>query len=237
MLFDIHIPYEINLQPVFDFISDFQPDTVIMAGDGHDFGAVSTWLADQSKHLDGGILVDNFKELDEKLIKPMFEAAPRKSKKIYLVGNHEYRVIQASCADPNLRGYADLEKNIDKRIELIPINVPYRIGNNVVIIHGVYTNLYHARKTVEAYHVSVIYGHVHTFQSHMLVSPVDNAKFYTGQSIGCLCGLNPQFMKNRPNAWVNGFAYIYWNEDDDSFQLIPVVIVHGQFRANGKLYK
>ena len=117
------------------------------------------------------------------------------------------------------------------------MNVPHRIGHNLIIIHGTYTNLYHARKTVEAYHVSTIYGHVHTFQSHMLVSPVDNNKFYTGQSIGCLCTLNPQFMKNRPNAWVNGFCYVYWNESDDSFQLVPVVIVHGQFRANGKLYK
>ena len=240
VLFDTHIPGHINLNPIFNFISDFIPDIIVLGGDLHDLGSVGTWLPDQSKHLDAGIVKGNFEELNNVLFRPLESVRPKKCEMVYLEGNHERRLIQAAASDPNLRGYIELEKNIDfkkHRMSLINMNIPYRIGSNLVVIHGIYTNIYHARKTVEAYHVSTIYGHVHTFQSHMLVSPVDNSKFYTGQSIGCLCELNPQFMKNRPNAWVNGFAYIYWNEDDDSFQLVPVVIVHGKFRANGKLYK
>jgi hypothetical protein len=121
-------------------------------------------------------------------------------------------------------------------MKIIPINVPYRLNSNLVFIHGIYTNQYHARKTVEAFHISVIYGHTHTFQQHMLVSPIDHDQFYTGQSVGCLCNLNPTFMKNRPNAWVNGFVYGYTGEKD-SFQYVPVVIVHNKFWAEGRVYR
>jgi len=237
-LFDTHIPYHVPLDPVFEFIHDFKPDKVILGGDLHDWGSVSTWLADQSRILDGGMIKQNYEELRNVLFNPLQVAAGH-AEKIFLTGNHEYRLIQAASINPNGRGFWELENNIDFKsynMKLIPVNLPYRLNSNLIFIHGIFTNLYHARKTVESYHISVLYGHCHTFQSFTMVSPIDNEQFFTGQAIGCLCHLNPTFMKNRPNAWVNGFAYGYTG-DRDSFQYIPAVVVRNQFWAEGRKYK
>ncbi len=238
-LFDLHVPFNINLKPIWDFISDFQPDTVVLAGDVSDWSSVNHWLSDQSRAFDGGLIKQNYEDLHKTVLNPLQESSGKRCKKIYIEGNHEYFLTKASNADPNLRGYAELQQNIDLskyNMSIIPINMPLQVGSNLVVIHGLYTNLYHAKKTVETYRVSTLYGHVHTFQSHTLVSPISNAQFYTGQAIGCLCDLNPMYMKNRPNAWVNGFCYIHLNSDD-SFHHSPIVIVRNQFRAEGKLYK
>lgn len=237
-IFDTHIPFHIPLDPILEFAHDFKPNRVILGGDLHDWTSVSAWVADQSRALDGGTITSNYEELHKHLLNPIQKAVGN-TEKIFLVGNHEYRLQLAASINPNGRGFWELEKNIDLKkfnMKVVPLNMPYRVNANLLFIHGIYTNLYHARKTVEAYHVSVLYGHCHTFQEHMLVSPIDKDQFYTGQAIGCLCNLNPGFMKNRPNAWVNGFCYGYTGEND-SFQYVPVVIVHNKFYAEGRRYK
>lgn len=234
-LFDTHVPFNIPLDPVFEFIADFKPAEIILGGDMADWTAVSTWVVDQSRALDGGTIKQNYTELEKAVLKPVQKAAPG-AKIIFIVGNHEDWLRKATMADPNLRGFVELENNLSKDIQIIPLNQAHKIGPNLVLIHGIYTNYYHARKTVEAFHVSTIYGHVHTFQAHTLVSPIDSSKYYMGQSIGCLSTLNPDYMKNKPNAWMNGFCYIHLNADG-SFHHIPVVIVKGKFYANGRRYK
>lgn len=235
-LFDTHIPENISLYPIFEFAKDFKPNILVLGGDMHDFGSVSHWLADQSKHLDKGIMIDNYQELRDVLLTPIAVAVGKKCRKIYLEGNHEYWIVKATAIDPNLRGYVELENNLPKEFEIVPINKPFRAGDNLVYVHGVYTNMYHARKHVDAFHTSVIYGHLHEIQSFSMVSPVDSEKFYKAQSIGCLCNLNPGYKKNRPNSWVHGFSYAYV-DDDGSFSDIPVVIVKNRFWANGRRYK
>lgn len=234
-LFDCHVPFNIPLDPVFEFIQDFKPTEVILGGDCHDWTAVCLWVADQSRALDGGTVLQNYADLKSTVLDPLRKVAP-KAKTIYLEGNHENWLRKASLINPNGRGYWELENNLPKDIQIIPVNQAYKVGPNLVLIHGIYHNLYHARKTVEAFHISVIYGHMHTFQSHTLISPVDSSKYYVGQSIGCLSTLNPAFMKNKPNAWMNGFCYIHLNADG-SFHHVPVVIVKGKFYANGRRYK
>jgi hypothetical protein len=61
--------------------------------------------------------------------------------------------------------------------------------------------------------------------------------FYKGQSCGCLCNLNPDFMKNRPNKWVNGFNYCYLDEESGLFWDTQVTIVDGKFYTMGRRYR
>jgi hypothetical protein len=235
---DTHIPFHIDLHPIFRFIEDFKPDKIVILGDAHDWTSVCHWIADQSRHLDGGILKDNYRELHTALLDPLNKIRG-KAEIIYILGNHEDWLIRASFLDPNGRGYWELEKNIDLKkynMQIVQVNKSYRVNDNLSLIHGTYCNLYHARKHAEVYHQSVLYGHVHDIQSHVLVSPIDVDKFYKGASIGCLCNLNPHYMRNRPNRWVNGFNYIYADEKDGSFQDFQVVIVKNKFWANGKKY-
>jgi hypothetical protein len=71
----------------------------------------------------------------------------------------------------------------------------------------------------------------------MTVSPVDIKQFYKGQSVGCLCNLNPYFMRNKPNAWVHGLDFTYLDTSDGTFADNPVIIVKNRFWANGRRYK
>lgn len=233
-LFDTHIPFNIPLDPVFEFAKDFKPTIVVLGGDIHEWGAVSTWVSDQSRHFDSGTITMAYEQMHTTVLQPIELVAP-KAKKIFLTGNHEDWIRKACDANPNLRGYAELERNISGW-KIIPVNAPYRVGENLVYIHGTYTNEYHAKKTAVAYHRSVIYGHMHEVQSHTLVSPIDDSIFYKAQSVGCLCHLNPEWKKNKPNSWVNGFNFCYMNEDG-TFQDFNVVIVKGKFWAEGRQYK
>jgi len=234
-LVDMHVPFNIYLDPVYEFIQDFKPDITILGGDIGEFGPVNHWLADQSKYLDTGIIIEHYAQLKLDVFNPIKKATP-KSEKIFLEGNHENWIHLATAQDPNLRGYIELAKNIPSEYKIIPLNRPYRMNENLAVIHGAYTGMYHARQTVEAYMTSILYGHNHTFQTFTKVSPIDNERFYTAMSIGSLCELNPGFMKNRPNAWINGLAYGYLGERN-TFSVVSVVIVRNRFHAEGRYYK
>lgn len=234
-LFDTHIPYHIPLDPIFNFIEDWKPTKIILGGDMHDWSSVSQWLGDQSRALDGGTVAQNYAELKTILLYPLRKVAPH-AEVVYLTGNHEYWLEQAAGINPNGRGYWEMKENVGFYwIHIIPINVPYIVSENLVYIHGLYLNKYHSEKTVNAYHTSVFYGHTHDMQSHTIVSPINSRHFYKGQSCGCLCSLNPGYMKNRPNKWVNGFNFVY--TEGKFFWDTQVTIVDNKFYANGRLYK
>ncbi len=238
-LFDTHIPFNIRLDPVFEFAHDFKPDIVILGGDLHDWTSVCHWIADQSRALDGGTIMQNYEELNLGLLDPI-QKAVGKVRKVFLTGNHEDWLQQAAGINPNGRGYWELDRNIDTKkynIEIMPINVPYKASNHLYYTHGLYTNKYHAEKTVAAFHRSVLYGHTHDVQTFTDISPIDIKDYFKGASCGCLCTLNPHYLRNRPNRWVNGFNYVYLNEKTGYFNDYQVYIVDNQFYADGRLYR
>jgi hypothetical protein len=92
--------------------------------------------------------------------------------------------------------------------------------------------MYHARKHGELCQRNVIYGHTHAKQLHSGYHPVDKALPYIAESIGCLCSLNPPYMKNRPNQWANSFKYCEV-ETDGTFSGDTVTLINGNFRIIG----
>ena len=233
---DLHVPFNINLDPVFEFIQDFKPTTVILGGDAHDFTSVGQWIADQSRERLGGTLKENYKQLKSVALTPIQRAAP-KAKKIYLRGNHERWIDLAVERDPNGVGFWELEGNLTPEWEIYAENVPYKASKHLYYIHGLYINEFHAKKTALAYHKNVCYGHIHDIQVHTLVSPIDEAQFFKAQSCGCLCHVNPQYMRNKPNKWVNGFNFAYVEKETGYFSDVQVYIVENKFWANGKRYR
>lgn len=246
-LYDTHVGFDykgnsnhINLKPIFRFIKDFKPDRVILGGDMHDWTPATHWIANQSIELDGQSIKRCFKELHEYLLNPILDAVPKSTEIIYLVGNHENWLEQTMLLNRNGLGYWSLQDNIDLKkfkMQIVPLNHAYNVNNHLCYIHGIFTTLYHAKKTVEAYRKSVLYGHTHDIQVYTAVSPVDVSEFYKAGSVGCLCKLNPAYGKNQPNRWVNGFNYCYIDDDTGYFQDNQVVIVKEKFWANGRLYK
>lgn len=239
-LFDTHVPEHINLKPIMKFAHDFRPDVVVLGGDMHDFDVVSHWIANQSLSLDGKSIQKCYSELRSVVLDPLKTAIPKACKMIYLKGNHEDWLDQAIDLNRNGRGYWELENNIDQvryNLSFVPVNLGWEPCDNLVYIHGIYTTVYHARATVQAYHKSVIYGHVHDHQVYTQVSPVDSEHFYKATSAGCLCNLNPHYAHNRPSRWIHGFNFCYVNEKTGQFHDTQVIIVRNSFWANGKFYE
>jgi len=189
--------------------------------------------------LDGGTVSGNFEELHNIVLDPINRVKRKKADIIYLMGNHEDWLLKAGILCPNGRKYWDIDRNVDLskyKMTVVQPNMAYRVNDNLSVIHGVYVNQHHAKRTVEVYHTSILYGHTHDIQSYTLVSPIDIDHFYKGGSIGCLCNRNPFYMRNRPNRWVNGFSYIYVDDKTGHFNDYNVIIVKNEFWANGRKY-
>lgn len=237
-LFDIHVPFNIPLNNVFEFIHDFKPHKVILGGDIHDWTAASQWIADQSQQLDGDTIFKSYEQLHDVVLNPLLNAIPKFSSMIYLTGNHEYWLAQAAGINRNGRGYWELDRNISLtkyRMKIIPLNVPYRVTQHLYYMHGVYTVKYHAEKTAMVYQKNILYGHVHDQQTYTLVSPIDSQPT-KAMSCGCLCNRNPRWLKNKPNRWVHGFNYAYVDTKTGLFNDFQVNIIEGKFWANGRRY-
>ena len=234
-LTDLHIPHNIPMDPVFEFIKDFKPTIVITGSDAQDWTAACQFIADQSRHLDGGTIQEGYEQLDKILLKPLKSAAPQ-AEVIWLTSNHDDWLKKATDLNPNGRGYWELENNLPAHVQIIPLNSAYHVNEHLCYLHGLYTTKYHAFQTVHAVHKSVFYGHTHDIQRYTDISPVDISQFYTGASCGCLCTMNPSYMKNKPNRWVNGFNFCYVDNDTAEFSESQVYIIRNKFMANGRRY-
>jgi 3',5'-cyclic AMP phosphodiesterase CpdA len=232
---DIHTPHNIPLENVWRFTEDFKPTVIILGGDVSDWESVCHWVADQSRILKGGTIKQNYEDLKKIVLDPLRKAAP-KAETILLEGNHERWLRMAAEMNPNGEEYWGLRDNLPAYIKIYKENVPYKASDHLYYIHGLYTNIYHARKTVEAFHKTILYGHVHDVQRYTAVSPIDVDQYYTGASCGCLCNMNPYYMRNRPNRWTNGFNFCYVDKKTGEFSETQVYIIKNRFWANGRRY-
>ncbi len=170
---DIQYPYhdKVALDKLIRVASDIQPDQIIQIGDGIDFPQVSQWskgtageYADTlQQHIDG---------FRADVLVPFREAA-KKSKILWVEGNHDLRVRDfirkyAAPLGPlrNLEIPALFE--IDE-LDIKYVKGPVRIGTNVLAIHGHESGGYSA--SASAWDVkfrnrygsdkSFVFGHTH----------------------------------------------------------------------------
>ena len=140
--------------------------------------------------------------------------------------------------NPEMEGMIEPEVCLnleDRGYTIVPFNEVYRLGK-LNIIHGYYHSKYHASKTLDVFEESICYGHMHSPQMHSKVKPMDSKDFHASYGLPCLCELAPDYMKNRPNAWINGFGVVHVMQDG-SFNLYPIIIVNNKFIYNGKIYE
>jgi hypothetical protein len=81
--------------------------------------------------------------------------------------------------------------------------------------------------------VNIIYGHTHD-AIKSVVSHLDGPKM--AHSMGCLCDMNKEFLKNRSTNWTHnmGILDIY---KDGFFNLNVMTIIEGRTSLNGELIK
>lgn len=228
---DIHYPCNIPLGGIEKFLADYQPDILIYLGDVMELHYLS-FFEKNNKLIIGDKLRKEYDEVMKLMDKHI--RLSKASEVYYIEGNHEFRVRKFLESYPAGTGFIEIPiamKLKERGITWIELNKWVRIGK-LSYTHGIYYNMYHARKHVDTYHTNIMYGHVHARQLHSSYHPFDSDIPHVAEAIGCLCNLNPPYMKNRPNQWANSFNYTEI-EESGLFFGNTVPMIRGDFRITG----
>jgi hypothetical protein len=240
LLPDIHYPhYEQRLMDaVNEFIYDYDPDELVYMGDQISLDCISGWNKRKPLLKEGQRLLTDYDNFDYHILQEHENLTREDCRRTFMIGNHEQRVEWYCEEHPELKGMIDIERHLeleDRGYKIIPFNEIHAVGK-LSVIHGFYWNKYHAAKTLEAFEGNVVYAHVHNPQMYAKVSPIDRKGYHTATSLPCLCNIKPDYHKNAPNFWINGFGIVEHLPATGYFNLYTIIIIDGSFMYNGKYY-
>lgn len=210
ILNDIHLPYQDNeaITAAFNFAKKEKPDFIFINGDLLDFHQLSHFEKDPRKKSFATELsiMEQFFQILQKTFKC----------KIYFkFGNHEIRYQKfLRMKAKELDGVREFElTNIVRgRAEGVEIIEDKRIVlmNGLPFIHGhetgraMFSPVNAARGLMMKAKRSSVKGDCHTTSEHNTKDLL--GKFMTTWSVGCLCGLTPEWLPI--NEWNHGFAMV-----------------------------
>lgn len=237
-VFDLHHPvHDKKLWAnILQFTQDFDPDLFVFGGDNQDLEVISHWVGNKRRRIEGKRLYRDYEKFNSQVLDPLDTILREDTEKVYLFGNHENWVEQYIDEHPEVEGFFEIENNLNlDNWSIVEYGNSYNAGK-LHFIHGEYCNLHNAYRTVQVYGRNVIYGHGHTYQAHTITAPLD-VQSHTAIQIPCACSLNPHYMKNKPNAWVNGFG-VFYIHPNGNFNMFPIIATDGAFIApNGTFYE
>lgn len=242
---DLHVPFTDmrSLRAIEEFEKDYRFDEWVQLGDLMDFDMISRFNKDALRKLEtrriladyaaAGIILDRQQAI--------IRANNKKAKFTLLEGNHDYRIEMLIDREPQLEGLLELEKNLklEKRqmqfVRSWSKGEEYKIGK-LHLMHGVYTNKYHAAKIADNYGCNMVYGHTHDVQSYAKQIRGKD-KVIKAQSLGHLSDESKvEWLRRMPTNWCQAFG-IAEIRQDGSYNLHVIEIINHQFSYNGKLYK
>lgn len=248
-LSDIHIPDEINLAPVIQYVSDLYKQAikdknkflVIFGGDIIDakgLHGIESMQASQIK-LD-------WYERDKRLLKDFLEKVKEVTPTadvVYLEGNHEerYRRIMLKYPDA-FGGRFDFNKDVVSKVYPKSKWVPYgtydsyyKLGDTI-FIHGTIYPSNHAKKYAEVYApFKVVYGHLHHYQAYTIHNAMPELPAHYALTAGCLTHTAPEWKKGQPNCWINGFID-FVSDGKLTTPTAHIIDNKGIFQVGGKIY-
>lgn len=232
------------LDAVLKFVSDYKPKLLVLGGDQLNCGPISHWLKDKRRAQEGIRWTDEVAGFDEDVLSPLEEALPKGAQKVWLDGNHCDWVNDLLDKHPELDSKDGSVLHHSRLLDLkrrgwryIEQGGHFKAGH-LYFIHGdiIRGGQNIAKQAVERSGHNIRLGHHHTFQSFTHTSTVDVRERKTGIAVPCLGALNPAFMENAPNRWVQGFLHGYIH-DDGTFADYVSIATNGKFTVNGKVYK
>lgn len=240
LLADVHLEADIPVSNAYKLMKQFaqyiKPDLVVIMGDFINFDTISKFNIDKPRIVENKRLAKDIALANEELDFWCNLA----DEVVYIEGNHEFRLQHYLDKNPSLEGLLDLplmlKFNERKNLTFVEINLEYQIYNTkLYVVHGAYHNIYHTKKHLDTYNLPhLVYGHLHHKQVHTKTTRTTN---YTCESLGCLCDLNPMYLRNKPSKFQNGFgfAYVDWSTQQHTFY--NIIIDDNQFIFEGKIFK
>ena len=240
LLPDIHYPhYEQRVMDAVDeFIIDYDPDELVYMGDQVSLDCISGWNRNKPLLKEGQRLLKDYDGFDYHVLQNHENITRPECRRTFMIGNHEQRIEWYCQEHPELEGFVDMIAHLgleERGYDIIPFNEIHTVGK-LSVIHGFYWNKYHAAKTLEAFEGNVAYAHVHNPQMYAKVSPIDRKGYHTATSLPCLCNIKPDYKRNAPNFWINGFGIVEHLPATGYFNLYTIIIIEGSFMFNGRYY-
>jgi predicted phosphodiesterase len=244
---DVHLGH--HDQRVLDLVEAYMADTwidyFINLGDLIDNGGIAPFNQSRPrKILNEATLAEQY-ELGNQYWDRTQEAARAQNPDcefFYIEGNHEERTERLVDAQPQFEGMVETATNM--RLKQRGIHwIPYwstgetlKLGK-LRFAHGFKTNIHHASTMVRDHSCNLVYGHTHDTMSYP-VRTLGDKHIQKAQSLGCLCDLNPPWIKGRPQNWMHAFG-VYQFFPDGNFQPNLVEILNYRFVGpmTKKVYK
>lgn len=230
VLSDIHIPYhDIQaLELAIDYGIKHKANAVYLNGDVMDCYQASRFIKDRRMRQ-----LDEELELTRQFLKSLKAAIDAPI--YYKLGNHEARwenYLRTNA--PELLGIADFElKNVLRFGELGITEIKDKqisYAGGLAVLHGhefghsVFSPVNPARGLYLRAKDSSVIGHHHQTSEHSEKS-LDGSVVKTW-SVGCLCGLQPEYMPY--NKWNHGFAFI--ETEGKEYEIDNLSIINGKIR-------
>lgn len=235
---DVHYPFQnpATISIIGQIAEDLKPDYMIDMGDSFDATGLSRWRKKEDDMLDG--FLETQAEIEghrRDIYLPLLNACggAETTKSLWCGGNHdELRCREALVRYPSAKKYLDLSK-IYPEAKICKYHDSHKVGK-LHFTHGSYHCANHSKKMVEVWGANVAYGHLHTEQTFTVVTR-EKGYSHKGTSIPCACDMNPVYMKNSANAWINGFAVAYFFPNGQ-YNLYIVEVIKGRCIFNGRVY-
>lgn len=216
ILSDIHVPFhnQILVDKVIHLAKLEHFDGLILNGDFLDLYSIASFNDNSVKNLQGVTLgreyeqgrdvLDKFDDLDIE-------------EKVFMFGNHEERFDRFIAKGDNAKligalGRPEHELELEERGYKVITDYKdgvYTLGNNLEVIHGIYTNQYPSKKHLTEFKTSIIFGHTHRMDCYFDGS-------FGAWNIGGLYDKHSEGFKYVSRAvrrkWVNGFAIVNIDE-------------------------
>lgn len=243
---DLHIPYQDDraIDLVHLVIEMLKPDRLIFNGDVVDCYPLSGFNKNPETLRKGGFQqeLNAWNTIAGSLVRTARVQVP-KVKLHYLIGNHEERLSSFLWRYPALFGLETL--TIERLLGLAELGIEYNkdelmlANDELAIRHGSVVGKdsgLSAKGELEndRYHISTMTAHCHRLGHIFVKTPYGVVE---GVEQGCLCKLDPEYIK-KPN-WQLGIGLAHINNDDNWFSLeaIPFyskwnklyTIIHGEY--------
>lgn len=245
---DEHIPHTVwaKAHAITRYAADTRLDGRHFLGDVVENAAVSKWLdGNVRKQFDATAWPEQMEQAN-RYLDGAVGAARRVNpgcRVTLLQGNHEAWAEWYRDRYPMLGDLLDVPLALrlaKRRVEYFRFwthNEAVEIGD-LLLTHGRFTSIYHARRHLLKYKRSMLYGHCHDTQRAVEPRWGGSGRPLVAQCIGTLRDLKVDFQCNEDNNWEHAFAVV-WSWPDGSFihQVVPVTEKGFVGPTNGRLYR
>lgn len=228
-----------SLAAVEAYMADHKWDKVIQLGDFMDFNCVSSHNLNNLRAVEGETIFDDYQVANDYLDRWM--KITGKAEWVILEGNHDFRIERYIDAKPEMKGLAEVAKNL--RFKQRKINWVrywskgdmYKAGK-ALFIHGCYSGDATAKKHVMAYQKNVFYAHVHSIESYPLTRQGENDTIM-GMSLGTLSCYQQSYLRGTPTKWQQAFGDFHFRPSGVFNFYVPMIFNHSFIGPNGKEYR